>query len=284
MRWRQSSVTSLAARPPAAGDAARLAAALILICAAPIPLSYAKPHELDLAGYRETFSETFRQPIDVTAWGPSKWIAHTPWHGDFGDARFSDPRPDFPFATGPDGLTITARKAANGKWESGLLSSTDGHGNGFAQAGGYFEARMKMPAGPGVWPAFWLVADGDPTYKAEIDIVEYYGHATDRYEVNLHLWPKAKDVKAEGQGATIPEKTDSLTSAFHTYGAELSDDEIVFYLDRREIKRMPAPPAASRPMAVLVNLALGSGWPIDKTPDPSILAVDYVKAFAKKGL
>jgi beta-glucanase (GH16 family) len=274
--------TSMAPRPMIC-DAAGLAAALILICIAPISSLQARSHELDIAAYRETFSETFRQPLDVTAWGPSKWIAHTPWHGDFGDARFCDPRSGFPFVTGPNGLTITARKAANGKWESGLLSSTDGRGNGFAQAGGYFEARMKMPAGPGVWPAFWLVADADPTYKAEVDIVEYYGHATDRYEVNLHLWPKSKDGKAQGQAATIPVQTDALTSGFHTYAAELLEGEIVFYLDRREVKRMPTSPAMSRPMAILVNLALGSGWPIDQTPDPSVLAVDYVKAFAKKG-
>lgn len=266
----------------AAAPAAVLAA--ILVCSGSIPLLHARSPELNIAAYRETFSETFREPLDVTAWGPSKWIAHTPWHGDFGDARFSDPRAGFPFSTGSNGLTVTARKAANGKWESGLLSSIDSRGNGFAQAGGYFEARMKMPAGPGVWPAFWLVADADPAYKAEIDIVEYYGHATDRYEVNLHLWPKSKELKAEGQGASIPVQPDALTSSFHTYGAELLEHEIVFYLDRTEVKRMPAPPAASRPMGILLNLALGSGWPIDKTPDPSVLAVDYVKAFTKKGM
>ena len=36
----------------------------------------------------------------MSAWGPgTRWIAHTPWHGDFGDAAFSDPLPGFPFAT-----------------------------------------------------------------------------------------------------------------------------------------------------------------------------------------
>jgi hypothetical protein len=54
-----------------------------------------------------------------------------------------------PFSVGPNGLGIIARKNPAGKWESGLLSSTDPMGNGFAQP----QARMKMPSGPGVWLA-----------------------------------------------------------------------------------------------------------------------------------
>src|SRR6266481_3295759 len=72
---------------------------------------------IDINDYVETFSDTFRDGADVTAWGPSRWIAHTPWHGDFGDARFVDPRPNFPFSTDQDGLKITARKTPAGKWE-----------------------------------------------------------------------------------------------------------------------------------------------------------------------
>jgi beta-glucanase (GH16 family) len=236
---------------------------------------------LDLSQYRETFAETFRQPLDVTPWGPSKWIAHTPWNGDFGDAKFINPRGKFPFTTGPDGLKIIARKTSDGKWESGLLSTRDKKGNGFAQAGGYFEARMKMPAGPGVWPAFWLVGSGDAHYSVEIDVVEYYGQFSDSYHINSHLWPKSKELSHTAQAITIPVEGNSLVMAFHTYGAELRDTDIVYYLDRREVARMPTPPAAKSPMSILVNLALGSGWPIENTHDPSVLEVDYVKAFVK---
>src|SRR5271170_7102825 len=88
----------------------------------------AEPGTLDISLYHETFSETFRGPLDVTPWGPSKWIAHTPWHGDFGDARFSDPGAGFPFTTGPQGLNIIAKKNADGKWRSGLLCSLDPEG------------------------------------------------------------------------------------------------------------------------------------------------------------
>jgi hypothetical protein len=47
------------------------------------------------------------------------------------------------------------------------------------------------------------------------------------------------------------------------------------------VTRTPAAPEMHSPMSILVDLALGSGWPIDKTPDPSVLDVDYIKAFKK---
>ena len=52
--------------------------------------------------------------------------------------------------------------------------------------------------------------------------------------------------------------------------------------DRHEVQRMPATPAMGQPMGLLINLALGGGWPIDMTPNPSLLQVDYVKAFSKQ--
>jgi beta-glucanase (GH16 family) len=268
-------------RPKKIRNVAIAVTAVILAIASKPDAPAAEVRILNISQYHETFSETFRGRLDVTPWGPSKWIAHTPWHGDFGDAHFSDPRAGFPFITGPQGLKIVARKNAAGKWESGLLCSLDPDSHGFAQAGGYFEARMKMPPGPGVWPAFWLVTHTGSDFNAEIDVVEYYGKFPDGYHVTSHLWPKAKEVKPQTQEKVIPVPEGSLTEAFHTYGVEILDGDLVFYLDRREVARMPASPAAKLPLSVLVNLALGSGWPIDQTPNPSILEIDYVKAFMK---
>ena len=56
---------------------------------------------------------------------------------------------------------------------------------------------------------------------------------------------------------------------------------MVWYFDGVELWRQPTPPEAKVPMYVLVNLALGGGWPIDKTPDPSRMLVDYVRVYAK---
>jgi beta-glucanase (GH16 family) len=262
----------------------RAACAVFVICAfdlIEIAAASGEPRHIDLSRYHLTFYENFRQPLQVTPWGPSKWIAHTPWNGDFGDARFVDPTGTFPFVTGPDGLQIIARKQNNGKWESGLLSSRDPHDAGFKQAGGYFEARMKFPPGPGTWPAFWLVARGDPNYDAEIDVVEYYGKFTDGYHVNLHFWPKANTATPRAYGAVVPVPAHSLTDDYHIYGVEVLESEIVFYLDRVEVKALATFEPTRYPMSILIDLALGSGWPINQTINPSILRVDYVGVYQK---
>ena len=91
--------------------------------------------------------------------GPARWTAHTPWNGDFGDARFADPLPQGgPFKISGGILSITASKDDEGHWSSGLIAAADATGAGFGTRYGYFEARMKLPPGPGTWPAFWLAA------------------------------------------------------------------------------------------------------------------------------
>jgi hypothetical protein len=123
-----------------------------------------KAPSLNLDGFEVTFSEDFDGELDVSPWGPgTRWIAHTPWDGDFGDAAFADPVEGFPFTIEKGILRIEARKDDslkdkwNRKWAAGLLSSNDPKGNGFSQQYGYFEMRAKLPAGAGVWPAFWLM-------------------------------------------------------------------------------------------------------------------------------
>ena len=72
-----------------------------------------------------------------------------------------------------------------------------------------------------------------------------------------------------------------MTDDFHTYGVMVTADDIVFYFDGVELRRIDTPEEAKVPLYMLVNLALGGGWPIDKTPNPSYMYVDYVKAYAK---
>ncbi|WP_233206637.1 glycoside hydrolase family 16 protein [Caulobacter sp. FWC2] len=218
--------------------------------------------------------------LDVSARGPdTRWTAHTPWNGDFGSAAFSDPVAGFPFTTSDDCLSITARKGEDGHWRSGLLSSVDAKGRGFSQRFGYFEARMKVPAGPGVWPAFWLATVVGNTTGVEIDIMEYYGHEPAKFSSALHLWPVKKSSASKHKllWTATPEK---LADDFHLFGVNVTPNTIDFYFDRRKTHSLPTPMELNRPLGLLVNLALGSGWPIDNTPNPSVLLVDYVKVFA----
>ena len=222
--------------------------------------------------------------------GPSLWTAHTPWNGDFGDARFMDPSRNGPFEVSDGVLKITASKNRAGQWESGLLAAGDPEGNAWGAQYGYFEARMKFPPGKGTWPAFWLSELSPPDvqpYDAsrgnlEIDVVEYYGHDPSKFHSVLHIWFDDES-KKRAQGTTTSVPSGSLVEDFHTYGVDVSPDRIVYFFDGEPVWSQPTPPEHDSLLFPLVNLALGSGWPIDETPDPSVLLVDYVHVYARKG-
>ena len=237
---------------------------------------------LDITNYRRTFFEGFDQ-LDVSAWGPdSRWIAHTPWHGDFGDATFVDPQPGFPFRTSDGMLRIEARKQPDGRWQSGLISSRDHDGlggAGFAQKYGYFEIETKLPGGMGVWPAFWLVGV-TPKPRAEIDTFEYYGNAPASYHANVHVW--ADDDRKFGDGKIVDIPKDAATSSFNKYGVLIDHDWVTFYFNRKQVWRTPTRPEYRQPMYILANLALGAGWPIDKVQSPSFMYVKSIAAYERR--
>jgi len=245
-----------------------------------------KAPSLNLEGYKIVFEDSFDGPLDVSPWGPgTRWIAHTPWNGDFGDAPFANPKEGFPFAIKDGVLSIEARKQPNGKWKAGLLCSVDKKGNGFALQYGYFEMRAKMPEGSGVWPAFWLmsardcgVPKSDEDGSVEIDVIEYYGHSPNAYTSTIHVW---KPDPHWGQGTSITTKPNEPSSGFHNYGAMVDPDWITMYFDGIEVWKYRTPKEHKKPLCILLNLALGGGWPIDKTPNPSVMQVDYVRAYAK---
>ena len=259
-----------------------LAAATFALAACDSGLAERGPGDLDLRDYRRSFSDTFER-LDISAWGPgSRWIAHTPWSGDFGDAAFSDPLPGFPFATTGTILRIEARKGADGKWRSGLIASRDhdgAGGSGFAQKFGYFEIEAKLPPGPGVWPAFWLVGI-NPAPRAEIDVFEYYGVEPDSFHANVHVWGEGE--RRFGDGKVVPVPPGSATGAFNKYGVLIDESFVTFYFNRHEVWRTPTRPEFKQPMYMLANLALGGGWPIDKTPSPSFFYVRSISAYERR--
>lgn len=241
---------------------------------------------IDIDAYAITFEDQF-DSLSVSDWGPdTTWIAHTPWNGDFGDAKFVNPRDGFPFSTRDGILSIEMRRDETGTWRSGLLASVDRKGRGFSQTYGYFEMRAKFPSGEGVWPAFWLIGverlGPDPKATAEIDIVEHYGRDPASYSSSVHVWPKEKSVKKFSQTQKTAVEPNSLSEDFHLYGASVEPDKIRFYFDRKEVWSIDTPEQHKQPMFMLVDLGLGAGWPTENTPNPSVMQVDYVRAYARK--
>jgi len=262
---------------------------------APLPKADTEsPPSLNLDGWAVTFDEGFDGKLDISPWGPgTRWIAHTPWAGDFGDAAFGDPAEGHPFTVADGILRIEARKDeafAKGDgykrpWRAGLIASNDRKGAGFSQQYGYFEMRAKLPGGPGVWPAFWLASSFDRTDpkagtdgSIEIDVIEFYGHHPAAYQSAVHVW---KPDPHRAEGSTVTTKPGEVADGFHRYGVKVEPDVITMYFDGVEVWKTKTPPEHKRPLMLLANLALGSGWPIDKTPNPSVMEVDYVRAYAK---
>lgn len=247
------------------------------------PACSADGRVIDLSGFEETFTEEF-DTLDVSAVGPgTRWIAHTPWNGDFGDAVFTDPKPGFPFTTLNGKLRIEMRKDEQGRWRSGLLASVDPKMQGFSQRYGYFEMSAKMPPGEGVWPAFWLIGVNYRPLASEIDVIEYYGQFPDRYMASIAVWDKVgKPPKnyTENHRVFVPGKT--LTDGFHTFGVEVDEQTTTFFLDRKAVATTPTRPEHRQPMYVLLNLGAGGGWPITNMPNPSIMEVDYVRVWQKR--
>ena len=230
--------------------------------------------KIDLSGYTLVFNEEFDW-LDVSSRGPgTRWIAHTPWNGDFGDATFADPGPDFPFKIRDGILRIETRNRDGTGWQSGLLASVDPRNDGLSKLTGYFETRAKFPSGLGLWPAFWLIGRTD-AFTAEIDVVEHHGEFPERFTSAVHVW----DRTGNGRSVSVHHKTaverGSLSAGFHTYGVSVEEDFIRVYFDRREVWATATPIEHRIPKYILVDLAWQ--WLFHyRDANPSHMFVDYV--------
>ncbi|HZZ70701.1 MAG TPA: glycoside hydrolase family 16 protein [Pirellulales bacterium] len=253
--------------------------------AADAPLPKLPPKTLRLDQFKLTFDESFQAPLSVSAHGPgTRWTTHTPYGGDFGDAGFADPEKDFPFTIKNGVLQIEAKKFGD-RWRTGFLCSVDPKGNGFSQQYGYFEMRAKLPKGLGTWPAFWLngirhlkETDKSKLTNVEIDVLEQYGVNENAMRSTIHLWGPGQFHWAIGDATLVPDMVDD----FHSYGVLVEEDLTRIYFDGSEVQKWPTPKEAKVPLYIMVDLALGGGWPIKATPNPSHLLVEHIRAYQKK--
>ncbi|MDQ2710719.1 MAG: glycoside hydrolase family 16 protein [Acidobacteriota bacterium] len=193
-------------------------------------------------------------------------------------------------------LVITARKepfTGSDKIQRNYTSArlqTKGH---FAQAYGRFEARMQLPSGKGIWPAFWLLGDNVDTAHwpecGEIDVLETIGDPHTIYST-LH-GPGYSGKNAISAKFPLPAGV-AVDDGFHVYAVEWTPERIRFLFDDQLIvERTPKDlPAGSRwvydhPFFILLNFAVGGDWPgspNEQTLFPQKLLVDYVRVYDAK--
>lgn len=273
----------LAARQRLPAPLRRFATAAALAVSANLAAYPGEPALLNLDAFEQTFNESFTS-LDISAHGPgTTWTAHTPWHGDFGDAVFEDPGPRSPFSLGPHGLRITATRDGEGRWHSGLIASRDRDGRGgtgFAQRYGYFEMRARLPVGGGTWPAFWLIGTEKADAASEIDVVEFYGGFPGYFHAVMHLFEGGDDTLHEDHLVAV--SPDALGSSFNDFGVLIEKDDISFYFNRQEVWRRPTPAAFHQPFYLLADLAIGGGWPHDRLVPPVTMEIERITVFAQK--
>jgi beta-glucanase (GH16 family) len=163
----------------------------------------------------------------------------------------------------------------------------------FERLYGRFEARMQLPRGQGIWPAFWMLGNDIATASwpncGEIDIMENIGKEPTIVHGSLH-GPGYSGGNPLGQSYTLP-NGQKFADAFHVFAVEWEQNVVRFYVDDilYGTKTPADTPSGARwaydhPFYLLLNVAVGGAWP--GVPDgatvfPQTMTIDYVRVYAR---
>ncbi len=263
-------------------------------CAHPFGYHDPPPSYIPRPGWTLTWSDEFDQPNGSPP-DPTKWKIETGGNGwGNNELEYYTARPQNlrvsngnlemialkESYTGPDGVSCN--------YTSARLDTT----GKFDQAYGRFEARIKIPYGQGIWPAFWMLGNDMEKVSwpgcGEIDIMENIGREPAIAHGTIH-GPGYSGGK--GIGAPYPLVTGRFADDYHVYAAEWEPNQIRFYVDDHlYATRTPADlPAGTKwvydhPFFVILDLAIGGGWPgnpDETTVFPQTMLVDYVRVYKR---
>ncbi len=192
-------------------------------------------------------------------------------------------------------LVITVREEALGLFDytSARINTQDR----FAFRYGRIEARMRLPAGQGIWPAFWMLSQDSPygswAATGEIDVMEAInlgGTGGNRVFGTIHYGGEFPyNTSTETKFTPSPDVTEN----FHRYAVEWDSDEIRWYFDGELYAVQnswfstadnggPGAPF-NQPFHILLNVAVGGnfpGSPNGTTPFPVTMEVDWVRVYS----
>ena len=158
------------------------------------------------------------------------------------------------------------------QYTSGLIETS----HSFNQTYGYFEMKAELPAGQGLWPAFWLLPQNG-SWPPELDVMEVLGNAPGTLYTTVHT-DQTGTATSSGIGSVVA----NTSTAFHTYGVDWEADKITWYFDDKPVYQVATPADMHSPMYMLANLAVGGSWPGNAdatTPFPAQMNIDYIKAW-----
>jgi beta-glucanase (GH16 family) len=164
----------------------------------------------------------------------------------------------------------------------------------FAQTYGRFEARIRVPRGQGIWPAFWMLGADIETVGwpacGEIDVMENIGRESALVHGTIH-GPGYSGGQAIGRSFALPGGA-SFADDFHVFGVDWEPRAIRWSVDGVLYQtRTPADlPSGARwvfdhPFFLLLNVAVGGAWPGNpdsSTAFPQEMQVDWVRVYQQR--
>ncbi len=163
---------------------------------------------------------------------------------------------------------------------------------------GKVQARIKVPYGQGIWPAFWMlgsnIKENNPNgtvnwpYCGEIDIMEKVGGGIKEKELHgtIHFWEDSKNKWTYIGGKTTT--TNNLADDFHVYEVEWDAEKIIWKLDGIEYHRQNITSSDydefRNEFYILLNVAVGGDWPgapNSTTTFPQKMLIDWVRVYQK---
>ncbi len=208
---------------------------------------------------------------------------------DWGNAQleFDTDRPENASVDGNGNLAITARRESfAGSAFTSARITTKGL---LDQAYGRFEARIKMPWGPGIWPAFWLLGSnidevGWPQC-GEIDIMEYRGQEPNLIHGSVH-GPGYSGGAAVTKSYGFPNAR--FDTDFYVFAVEWGEDYIYYFVNdvlylAITPEDVPGEWVYDHPFHIILNVAVGGnyvGFPTSQTPFPQTMLVDWVRVYS----
>jgi len=198
-------------------------------------------------------------------------------------------RPSNAQKDGSGNLVITARSESYAG--SGFTSARIKTKNLFEQSYGRFEARIKTPRGPGLWPAFWMLGsniDATPWPQCgEIDIMEQRGQEPFITHGSVH-GPGYSGANAKTKAYALA--NGRFDTDYHIYAIEWGENYIDYFVDNFLYQRITPDDVTGQwvydhPFFIILNVAVGGnfvGFPTTGTPFPQSMYVDYVRVYKEK--
>jgi beta-glucanase (GH16 family) len=185
---------------------------------------------------------------------------------------------------GQGNLNITALNA--GSFTSGRITT-----KGLVEYKyGRFEARIKLPYGPGLWPAFWMLGSNIETAPwpqcGEIDIMEFKGQEPNIIHGSMHGPGYYKDQPISKTFGFVDKRFDLN---YHVFAIEWDENSVDYYVDDVLYQRIskddvPGEWVFNQPFYIILNVAVGGsfvGFPSSKTEFPKTMVVDYVRIYSE---